>query len=136
MTTPDAGPSGASEDPPQPHESAGSLGRFGAFARRRRDRRAPVWRLTLAYLCSVLLHIALAADIVWVAASLSGAPSVEPEVAWADLAISEPGTGGSATAGPAEEGGGGQGGGGRPAHPPPLRPMVTCPTCGPMTTCQ
>ena len=104
MTTPDAGPSGASEDPPQPHESAGSLGRFGAFARRRRDRRAPVWRLTLAYLCSVLLHIALAADIVWVAASLWGAPSVEPEVAWADLAISEPGTGGSATAAPAAEG--------------------------------
>src|SRR6187401_3045202 len=76
------GPDSASEDPAQPHESARPLGRFSAFARRRRDRCAPVWRLTLAYLCSLLLHIAVAMDLVWVAASLSGAPSAEPEVAW------------------------------------------------------
>src|SRR4026207_326619 len=93
MTTPDAGPDSASEDPAPPPDSARPLGRFSAFARRRRDRCAPVWRLTLAYLCSLLLHIAVAMDLVWVAASLSGSPGAEPEVAWARLALSETGSG-------------------------------------------
>src|SRR4026207_1824723 len=106
MTTPDAGPDSASEEPAQPPEAARPRGRFSAFARRRRDRCAPVWRLTLAYLCSLLLHIAVAMDLVWVAASLSGAPSAEPEVAWADLAISETGAGVAASA----AAGGGAGG--------------------------
>src|SRR5216683_2479840 len=83
---------GASEDRSAQPSAAGSRRRPRRFSplERRPPALPPVWRLTLAYVCSLLLHGAVAMDLLRMATLLSRAASGQSEVAWVDLTMSGP----------------------------------------------